>query len=43
VQISDYCRGWRESAINHWMADPPSYREPDSAADQRDAVLNAKP
>jgi hypothetical protein len=35
VQISDYCRGWRESAINRWMADPASYREPDDAAERQ--------
>ena len=40
VQISDYCRGWRESAINRWMADPASYREPDGAADRRDLPDN---
>lgn len=27
VEISEHCRGWRESAINHWMTDPISYRE----------------
>ncbi|WP_343045259.1 helix-turn-helix transcriptional regulator [Parasphingopyxis algicola] len=26
VRISDYCSGWRESEINHWIADPPAYR-----------------
>ena len=31
VRISDYCRGWRESAINRWMANPTGYREPDDA------------
>jgi prophage regulatory protein len=36
VQISDYCRGWRESAINCWMSDPASYRGVDGAADRRD-------
>lgn len=38
VQISDYCRGWRESAINRWMADPARYREGDDARDFRDVV-----
>ncbi len=38
VQISDYCRGWRESAINRWMADPARYREGDDARDCRDVV-----
>jgi len=38
VQISDYCRGWRESAINRWMADPARYREGDDAGDCRDVV-----
>jgi len=27
VRISEHCCGWRESAINRWMADPMSYRE----------------
>jgi prophage regulatory protein len=27
VEISEHCRGWRESAINRWMADPAAYRE----------------
>ena len=40
VRISEYCRGWRESAINRWMADPASYREPDGAADRRDPPDN---
>ena len=40
VQISDYCRGWRESAINCWMADPASYRERDGAADRGDPPDN---
>ena len=35
VQISDYCRGWRESAINRWMSDPAGYREADNAVDRR--------
>ena len=27
VEISEHCRGWRESAINRWMTDPVAYRE----------------
>jgi len=27
VEISEHCRGWRESAINRWIADPAAYRE----------------
>lgn len=27
VQLSEHCCGWRESAVNRWMADPMSYRE----------------
>jgi prophage regulatory protein len=27
VHISEHCCGWRESAINRWIADPPSYVE----------------
>ena len=30
VQISEHCRGWRQSAINRWIADPVSYREEDA-------------
>ena len=26
VKISEHCCGWRESEINRWMANPPSYR-----------------
>jgi hypothetical protein len=43
VQISDYCRGWRESAINRWMADPASYREADMAADRGGLPSNIDP
>jgi len=25
VRISEHCSGWRESEINHWMADPTRY------------------
>jgi prophage regulatory protein len=31
VQLSEHCCGWRESAINRWIADPMSYRD-DSVA-----------
>ena len=27
VRISEHCRGWRESAINRWIADPTVYTE----------------
>jgi prophage regulatory protein len=27
VRISEHCCGWRESAINRWIADPAGYRE----------------
>ena len=27
IRISEHCRGWRESAINRWMADPVSYKD----------------
>jgi prophage regulatory protein len=43
VQISDYCRGWRESAINLWMADPASYREPDDQLEGPAASSNISP
>jgi prophage regulatory protein len=43
VQISDYCRGWRESAINRWMADPASYREPDAPVERQAASVDIVP
>jgi prophage regulatory protein len=27
IPISEHCRGWRESAINRWIADPISYTD----------------
>ena len=27
VRLSENCCGWRESAINRWIADPASYTE----------------
>lgn len=27
VRISEHCCGWRESAINRWIADPSTYTE----------------
>ena len=27
VRISEHCSGWRESAINRWIADPVAYTE----------------
>ncbi|HSF12107.1 MAG TPA: AlpA family phage regulatory protein [Erythrobacter sp.] len=26
VRISEYCSGWRESAINRWIEDPVGWR-----------------
>ena len=26
VRINDYCRGWRESELNRWIADPETWR-----------------
>jgi prophage regulatory protein len=43
VQISDYCRGWRESAINRWMSDPAAYREPGGAAERQAASGDIAP
>ena len=31
VRISEHCCGWRESAINHWIADPSAYTEKQTA------------
>ncbi|MBU6444861.1 MAG: AlpA family phage regulatory protein [Alphaproteobacteria bacterium] len=33
VRISEHCCGWRESAINRWIADPVSYVEEHAFAD----------
>ena len=30
IRISEHCCGWRESAINCWMADPVSYSDEDA-------------
>jgi prophage regulatory protein len=27
IKISEHCCGWRESTVNRWIADPPSYSE----------------
>jgi len=32
VRISDHCSGWRESDLNRWISDPPSYREAEAAS-----------
>ena len=32
LQLSEHCCGWRESAINRWIADPVSYTEQAPAA-----------
>lgn len=29
IRISIHGAGWRESAVNRWIADPVAYREPD--------------
>ena len=31
VRISVHGAGWRESAVNLWIADPVAYRDPDAA------------
>jgi prophage regulatory protein len=31
VRISEHCCGWRESAINRWIADPSAYAEKTNA------------
>ena len=35
VRISEHCCGWRESAINRWIADPVAYTEDKSRNDTR--------
>jgi prophage regulatory protein len=32
VRINDYCRGWRESEINLWIADPEAWLPLDAEA-----------
>ena len=27
VKIGEHSAGWRDSAVNRWLADPPGYRE----------------
>ena len=34
VRINDYCRGWRESEINRWIADPEGWRPLASATSE---------
>ncbi|MBS0277538.1 MAG: AlpA family phage regulatory protein [Proteobacteria bacterium] len=43
VEISEHCRGWRESAINRWMADPAAYRENVSAEPLPASAVLARP
>jgi prophage regulatory protein len=31
VRVSEHCCGWRESAINRWIADPSAYTEKTTA------------
>jgi len=31
VRISEHCCGWRESAINRWIADPAAHTEKTTA------------
>jgi prophage regulatory protein len=31
VRISEHCCGWRESAINRWIADPSAYTKKKTA------------
>ena len=31
IRISIHGAGWRESAVNHWIADPVGYRVEDAA------------
>lgn len=35
VQISTQCTGWRESAVNRWVADPPHYAKLEEIAAHR--------
>lgn len=38
VRISEHCRGWRESAINRWIADPAAYIEKQNAETVADST-----
>jgi prophage regulatory protein len=40
IQISEHCRGWRQSAINYWMADPASYRDEDAQQGSNGSALS---
>ncbi|HUB84470.1 MAG TPA: AlpA family phage regulatory protein [Rhizomicrobium sp.] len=43
VEISEHCRGWRESAINRWIADPTTYRENITAEPVSAGAVSARP
>lgn len=43
VQISDYCRGWRESAVDSWMANPAGYHEADGGTKLRMQQADSSP
>ncbi|OJW28792.1 MAG: DNA-binding protein [Rhodospirillales bacterium 69-11] len=43
VEISEHCRGWRESAINRWIADPAAYRENIAAEPLPASVVLTRP
>ncbi len=42
VRISEHCCGWRESAINRWIADPAVYRNDKIDETVRDSTVRSR-
>jgi len=42
VRISEHCCGWRESAINRWIADPVAYTENKTAETIRGSTIGSR-
>ena len=42
VRISEHCCGWRESAINRWIADPTVYKKDKTAETVRDSTVRSR-
>jgi hypothetical protein len=42
VRISEHCCGWRESAINRWIADPAVYKKDKTAETVRDSTVRSR-
>ena len=42
VRISEHCCGWRESAINRWIADPAVYTKDKTAEMVPDSTVRSR-